>query len=265
MSRRNLARINYRELHSTGTIVHHQSNEDLSEQLANLSIQENPSKMRGSDHIADIVVAIEEIDDTIDENQIQGSIPSDVDATIVKLEQLRVTLRRKTMDLTQEEKSDETLSKSIQDTFATVKEYIKSAKEYKVKLNLAQTKQISEAAIGRTRSMMFAIEDIQRNLMEVESNLKQHLNELIQIKTNTHQITDRLEKISQKYENLLQSPINDADALLAIKDIGERYVNLNSLKTNFATLVNEEYMRRPPKEQLPWGACADSGQEYRQH
>jgi len=247
MSRRNLARIDYSELHSTGTISY-QSNNDLSEQLANLSIQENPPNMKASDNVADIIVTIEEIDDTIDENQIQGNVSSDVDATILKLEQLRVTLRRKTLDLSQEEQSDEKLSKSIQIALASVKEYIKTAKEYKVKLNLTQTKQISEIAVGKNRSMMFVIEDIQQNLLEVELELKLNLHEvddkrLIQINTNTH-VSDRLEKISQKYENLLLLPIHDADALIAIQNIGKRYVKLNSLKIDFYADVNKEYLRR---------------------
>ena len=55
---------------------------------------------------------------------------------------------------------------------------------------------------------------------------------LIQIKADSSKLPERLEKISEKYEQLLQQPITDGDVLHHIQTIGAKYVKLNIAKTN---------------------------------
>ena len=94
MSRRNIKRINYKILNSTGAIIHQeeQQQEDLTEQLSNLNLDNSSMANNNSELVIDIKVLIEEIKDTIDENPVQGCMPSEVDATIKHLEEQRSIL-----------------------------------------------------------------------------------------------------------------------------------------------------------------------------
>ena len=130
-----------------------------------------------------------------------------------------------------------------------IKIYIKDAKDFKLKMNHVNSKELIQANIGKERSMAFVIEDIQQNLTEIENFLAQNLTEvddkqLIQIKDDSKKISERMEKISVKHEKLLQQPINDGEVLHSVQDIGKKYVKLNSHKMNFVSAVNKEYIRR---------------------
>ena len=68
--------------------------------------------------------------------------------------------------------------------------------------------------------------------------------QLLQIKKDFPNIIERLEKISDKYENILQLPINDKEAIQVINGIGMSYEKLNSSKMNFVDSVYKEYIQR---------------------
>ena len=84
MSRRNIKRIDYNILNSTGAIIHlkGQQQEDLTEQLSNLNLDDSSMANNNAELIIDINILIEGIKDTIDENPMQGCMPSEVNATI---------------------------------------------------------------------------------------------------------------------------------------------------------------------------------------
>ena len=84
MSRRNIKRIDYNILNSTGAIIHlkGQQQEDLTEQLSNLNLDDSSMANNNVELIIDINILIEGIKDTIDENPMQGCMPSEVNATI---------------------------------------------------------------------------------------------------------------------------------------------------------------------------------------
>ena len=84
MSRRNIKRIDYNILNSTGAIIHlkEQQQEDLTEQLSNLNLDDSSMANNNAELIIDINILIEGIKDTIDENPMQGCMPSEVNATI---------------------------------------------------------------------------------------------------------------------------------------------------------------------------------------
>ena len=87
MSRRNIKRIDYNILNSIGAILHleEQQQEDLTEQLSNLNLDDSSMANNNSELVIDIKVLIEGIKDTIDENPVQGCKQSEVDATIKHL------------------------------------------------------------------------------------------------------------------------------------------------------------------------------------
>ena len=250
MSKRITKRINYQELHSTGKTTYAISDENLSSQLAKISLEDNttmPNDQEIQDVVVEITLMIDEISDIIDENPINRGIMADIEATMSKLETLRLNLRRKSLASNLDQNHQ--LVKSVNYTIASIKEYIKTAKDYKSKLMLSQKKQVTEETIIKERSTAFVIEDIHQNLMEIEKFINQDLKEmddqhLVQVKKDAHHISDRLERISQKFEKILLSPITDGEALHLVKNIGDRYGKLNSLKMSFIALVNEEYVRR---------------------
>ena len=84
MSRRNIKRIDYNILNSTGAIIHlkEQQQEDLTEQLSNLNLDDSSMANNNAELIIDINILIEGIKDTIDENPMQGCMSSEVNATI---------------------------------------------------------------------------------------------------------------------------------------------------------------------------------------
>ena len=250
MSRRNIKRIDYKELHSTGQI-HHKSTEDLSFQLSNLTLDESTIMPQSDEVVIDIMVLIEDTKDMIDENPVHiCTTTQELDSFITRLEQQRNAIRRKSHVLKPSDSSDDVLQMSIENMLSTIKDSIKEAKEYQGKLNLAQSKQsIIDASTFKERSVIFALEDMERNITQLETDFKQDLNktsdvQLMQFKNDINSITKRFQKMSEKYESILQSPVTKADTLVMMKDMGERYVKLDSLKHNFVNAVNEEVSKR---------------------
>ena len=249
MSKRITRRINYKELHSTGQIIHEEDNESLSDQLSNLSLQEDLAMAKMSSLVVDVRVLIEEIKDVIDENPIQGSLIDDVDASIIKLEELRITIRQKNLQFSKEENNDKELGISINDAITSVKQYIKTAKEYKTKSNLAQLKISTDVAKRNERSITFALEDLHQNIIELEEELCCNISDtsdmqLLRLKSDSHIISNRIFKLSQKYEQLLQSPIHNAEMLISIQEIGNKYVKLKSRKQFYLKAVDDEIQHR---------------------
>ena len=123
MSRRNIKRIDYKILNSTGAIIHleEQQQEDLTEQLSNLNLDDSSMANNNSELVINIKVLIKGIKDTIDENQVQGCMPSEVDATIKHVEEKRSILRRKGLELGSEDKDTDIIQLSITNTISSIK------------------------------------------------------------------------------------------------------------------------------------------------
>ena len=130
--------------------------DSLSSQLDNLSIQDDPADTMPTDQsIVETTLLVEEANEFIDENVINGS-----------------------------------LQQQQQGTFNCIRR-----RRYQPKSKEAET---------------FITLDI-----TVVTN-----KQLLQIKKDFPNIIERLEKISDKYENILQLPINDKEAIQVINDIG---------------------------------------------
>ena len=96
--------------------------------------------------------------------------------------------------------------------------------------------------------VMFALKDMEKNIEQLESDLDLHLSttsdmQLMQLKNENASISKRFNKMSEKHESILQSPITNADTIMAIKDFGNRYVKLDSRKHNFVKAVNDEVLK----------------------
>ena len=176
-------------------------------------------------------------------------MPSEVDASIKHLEEQRSILRRKGLELGSDDKDAEITELSITNTISSVKDYIKEAKEYKGKLTFAQTKQSVDSSVCKERPVTFALEDMERNIEQLESDFQLHVFtisdvQLMQLKNENASMSKHFNKMSEKYESILQSPITNADTLMAIKDVGNRYIKLDSMKHNFVKAVNDDVSKR---------------------
>ena len=82
---------------------------------------------------------------------------------------------------------------------------------------LTESKQMAEAAFSKECSIAFVVRDINQNLQKAETFIN-HITvvtnkQMLQIKKDVPNIIEKLEKISDKYENILQLPINDKEAI----------------------------------------------------
>ena len=76
--------------------------------------------------------------------------------------------------------------------------------------------------------MMFTISDIQYHMSELTKEFCRNLDaasnaELIQLKKDSAYRSEQVCRIAARYESILQTPMMNADVLIGIKDIGERY------------------------------------------
>ena len=245
MSKRNLPRIDYQILHSSGRKIY--SADQLLSELSNLSLEE-AAMTTNEDAVKNLTVLIASVNDAIEETPIRGlTSTTRTDSTISEMKSFREKLR--TLKIDTKLNGDHHLIQSADQAISAIRSYILSAQDHVQKLELAHNKEATQEAARKERSMVFIIEDIQQQLTEIETTMTQNLQEaeekeLIKLKDESTIMTDRIEKISVKYEKLLQSRITDGDALHAIRNIGDRYMKVNSHKSNFSAAVNQEYSER---------------------
>ena len=76
---------------------------------------------------------------------------------------------------------------------------------------MAQSKQSMESSICKERFVTFALEDMERNIEQLESDFQLHLSttsdvQLMQLKNENASISKRFNKMSEKYESILHLP-----------------------------------------------------------
>lgn len=248
MSRRNLERINYKLLNSTGRItplVQEEStegliilDEDLSFQLSNMTLSD--------DLEIDVKVLLEEINDTIEENKFTFISTTEIDAVIQKLEHQRNQLRHKSLKLG-------TTELPIKQVIQNIKDYIIAAKDFKSKTRLQEEVAKNEQRKYNERSAAFSIVNIDRQMNELfdvfnEDPTNASNDELIQWRKNYPIHEKKFEKVAASYQDVLKTPITDADRLVEIKDISANFHKLSKLKQTFARILNEEIKHREPEK-----------------
>ena len=177
MSRRQKLRIDYKKLNSTGAVVHKDVSSgesevsELSLLFGNCSIHDN--KMADDQRLEiEIDVLCSDIADIIDENPIaESSSQEEVDNVVIRLEELRSTFKLKNNELKRSKPDDyaNDYDRSYQKTLSIIKDYIKSSKEFKTKLSVAEMKIKVEEVIHKEKSIKFLAEDTIRRISELES------------------------------------------------------------------------------------------------
>ena len=80
---------------------------------------------------------------------------------------------------------------------------------------------------------MFALKDMHRAIVQLETDFKQDLDEtsgvqLMQFKNENSSITKRFQKMSEKYESILQCPITNSDTLMRFYSV-QLYISLSNV------------------------------------
>ena len=128
MSKRGVTRIDYRLLHSAGVVSPQVVEESLSQELSNMSLHDNQNELKD-----EMTLIIEEIKDTIDENCFSHLTTPEIDTIIEKLEKSRQDLRRKHLQIG-------ATDLPVSDAINSIKEYIISARDFKLKARLREDK-----------------------------------------------------------------------------------------------------------------------------
>eukprot|EP00794_Sanderia_malayensis_P010066 gene10066-11094_t len=229
---RRVPRIDYRKFHTSGEVTPLEE-EELIQDLTNMSINDELE--------IDVKVLLEEIKDTIEENPIHSISITGMDANILKLESLRKELRHKSLRLGPTDLC-------IQDTFAMVKDYIISARDFKSKSLLQQNK---SEQLHNERSATFSMLNIERQVNELHDVFsivpsEASNEELLQLKSDYTTHLKKFEKIADDYRELLKVPITDADRMVEIKMINGRFEKLSLMKQNYSRSLDIEVKQREP-------------------
>jgi len=253
MRRRQKPRLDYSKLHSTGVVsiketdntIKETDNTDseLSQLFADsLSLEDNTmdevQKLK-----VDISVLSSDILDLIDENPIDEHLDKDV---INKLEELRSTFKQSNLHLQIAEPQvyAEKFETSYQKTLSIVKAYIKSSKECKIKIDLADIKAKTNEKIQKEKSMMFLADDINRCIdhlaVAYSQNISDGKNEdLRSWKKEQEQLNKQFERVAMRYQELLTFTTNNDDFQKCTSEIAARYEKLSSSKTSFASSLTK--------------------------
>ena len=68
--------------------------------------------------------------------------------------------------------------------------------------------------------------------------------ELMQCKKDLPMKNEQINKIAQKYEVILQTPIQNAEMLMEVKDVDHQYERLSKSKTEYITLLNDAMIQK---------------------
>ena len=247
--KRNIKQLKYDILGSTGEVVYKpdpqpevSSTDQSSIAVLDVSIA-SVSTMSESDTItSEITDLIEEANDLINESPLRACVtPHEVDAVIEDHKNHRKAIRQKLKEVT----ADDVLRISIDKCYSSISNAINEAIDYKAKLNLASHVKQSTETNAKESANVFALETLERTLTQINKQFDLDLEvisdiELIQLKNESATINKRFEKISDKYQEVLKSPITKAETLVKVKEIGETFVKLDSKKHKFIKSVNDE-------------------------
>ena len=236
-STRRVPRINYKALHETGVVEY--SPQDTHLEMSN---QEEVRKLLE----IDIQVLIDQINDVIDENPLNTSIYTDTDRVVEILQDLRNQLRRKHLSL-----GDSDLPVDI--TLNSIKEYIISSRDQKMKSCLRHEKEKQDQLRLNEQSAAFSIINIARQIQELHDVFNAdpstaNLEQLLEWKNNHELHLKKFEKIALEYKELLKTPVFHGERQNDIKSISEHFDKLSSLNKHYSKVLDDEVKQREPNK-----------------
>ncbi|XP_066917918.1 uncharacterized protein [Clytia hemisphaerica] len=225
---RNVPRIDYQILHSTGkrVIKPNQTSIRTTNRTVNMSVE----------IINSTKIAIQEVTDVIEENP--TSTLTDIDESIQQLMGLRLLLRENENAIHAENPEHELLV-STKASLQSIRDYVRKIKDSRAKLRQIVDTKIQQQNDGKKDALLFSIKDTTRTVNDLIKEFEQNTSnltdeELIQIKSSLASRDNQIDRIAKKYQSiLLEKPVSTPETLLEIKTLGERYELLITTKSNF--------------------------------
>ena len=242
MSRRNLRRIDYQLLNSTGQLVEKVATSEQSSTEFQIYSSKSTFIEMPSQSAITIKVLIQEVADTIDENPVEpGADHKDV---IERLIELRKSIRSNEQALVTET-PDPILTATILETLNMMKDYIKDATKAKRHFQMVQAKQESDAVDRKERSLLFSIKDSKNSINELITQFSRQPKdcsneELMDMKSNLSSHINLVNETSKRLETISSAETNNETTIEAIHRLLERYDHLTSLKSVYIKDLNKE-------------------------
>lgn len=235
MSKRNPRRIDYNLLNSTGQTVEKIATAEISTELNQSQVTEMPSES-----VINIIVLIQEVEDTMDENPIETG--ADYQDVIQRLVEFRRSIRKNEQILLTET-PDLMLTESIVNILTKMKDYIKEANQSKRKTQIVQTKQESDTVKRKEQSLLFSIKDsnniIEELVMQFMRKPKDFSNEeLMDMKSNLPSNVTVINEISKRLETISSVVTDDPTIQEAVQNLLERYDRLTLIKASYVKALN---------------------------
>ena len=138
-------------------------------QAADSMADEDP-QTKITSNLAEALILMEEIDDLIEENPHDQLSVEDAKIIISKLDEKRALLRRLQFNRSLED--EDKLTSLVMSKLSSVRDYMKASTEYKNQKQRHNEKASKELAASKKQSTLFIIEDVQRTIGEVRSEIK---------------------------------------------------------------------------------------------
>jgi len=251
MNLRPLERVNYNELDDTDDVTPKDVRPETKPKNAPKDILKgDPPKetTRGiSQDITpleiDIMVAIEDIDDLIDEN------PKFDDVTTAKLEDHRTNLRRLRNNLVKVAPQSDLLSEIKITLDVKIKSYIKSNKSVNDTTKIQQDKIRQDEIKRKQRSTEFFLNNITRDLKELKEEFSKQTDsatdeDISKWKKEILHLSSKVDKVADNIKTLMQTRSSDASYETSLKNINEQFEMLFTLKKSFISDIDEELAAR---------------------
>ncbi|XP_066923000.1 uncharacterized protein [Clytia hemisphaerica] len=242
MSRRNLRRIDYKILNSTGQLVEKvATSKESSTEFQNYSTKSTFNEMPSQSAI-NIKVLIQEVADTIDENPVEPG--ADYKDVIERLIELRKSIRSNEQTLVTET-PDPILTTTILETLNVMKNYIKDATRSKRHFQMVQAKQESDAVDRKEKSLLFSIKDSKNSIEELITQFSRQPKdcsneELMDMKSNLSSHINLVNETSKRLESISSAETNNETTTEAIQHLLERYDHLTLSKSVYIRDLNKE-------------------------
>jgi len=235
MLKRNLQRLDYEILHSTGErTIKSKSQSDV---LVSSSINQliSPIIKMSTEKSISTKIAIQKVNDVIEESA--NYTVTDIDDSILQLKKLRLLLRENEISL-QDEDPNHALLQPITETLDSIRDYVRHIKDCQGRMKLSKINNEPDTSTGKRDALLFAIKDAQRTINDLIKEFEQdtsHLTdeELIQIKSSMASRDNQIDRIAKKYQTILESSFTCPETTFDIKTMGERYELLIHVKSNF--------------------------------
>ena len=258
--RRGNQRFDYKHFSETGEKIFIEQEDDishLSDLVDNLTINNTSMAADASAFLAIEAESLgEEIVDYIDEHEVNNSDVNEINTIIQQVEKLRSEYRKKhkQLHLTLKEDYEELYGKSYAKTMNDVKQFLKSADQYKKNIKAVDDQVKNDEDIALEKVLELSIHDVRRSISDLEKEFQADVNvdedsTLKKRRDEMSTIVKRVNKIPEKIQDLVREGRMKPNVLKEVELLNKRYERLILLKERYISNVNLAVKERELEKQ----------------